>query len=39
MRVRERVPVAAAGPLTLLYPEWHPGKHAPRGAVAQLAAQ
>ena len=32
-RVRERIPVAQAGPLTLLYPEWLPGKHAPRGAI------
>jgi predicted metalloprotease with PDZ domain len=37
VRVRERVPVAAAGPLTLLYPEWHPGKHAPRGPINLLA--
>ena len=36
-RVRERVPVAAAGPLTLLYPEWLPGKHAPRGAIHLLS--
>jgi hypothetical protein len=36
-RVRERIPVAAAGPLTLLYPEWHPGKHAARGAINLLA--
>jgi predicted metalloprotease with PDZ domain len=36
-RIRERVPVAQAGPLTLLYPEWHPGKHAPRGPINLLA--
>jgi predicted metalloprotease with PDZ domain len=36
-RVRERVPVAAAGPLTLLYPQWLPGKHAPRGAINLLS--
>ncbi len=36
-RVRERVPVAAPGPLTLLYPQWHPGKHAPRGAINLLS--
>ena len=35
-RVRERVPVAAAGPLTLLYPQWLPGKHAPRGPINLL---
>jgi predicted metalloprotease with PDZ domain len=32
-RVRERIPVAGGGALTLLYPEWHPGKHAPRGPI------
>jgi predicted metalloprotease with PDZ domain len=36
-RVRERIPVATAGPLTLLYPEWHPGKHSARGAINLLA--
>jgi predicted metalloprotease with PDZ domain len=36
-RVRERLPVAGAGPLTLLYPEWHPGKHDARGAIHLLA--
>jgi predicted metalloprotease with PDZ domain len=36
-RVRERVPVAGPGPLTLLYPQWHPGKHAPRGAIQLLS--
>jgi predicted metalloprotease with PDZ domain len=36
-RVRERVPVAQAGPLTLLYPQWLPGKHAPRGAINLLS--
>jgi predicted metalloprotease with PDZ domain len=36
-RVRERVPVGGRGPLTLLYPEWHPGKHAPRGAINLLS--
>jgi predicted metalloprotease with PDZ domain len=36
-RVRERVPVAAPGPLTLLYPQWLPGKHAPRGAINLLS--
>jgi predicted metalloprotease with PDZ domain len=34
--VKQSVPVAGAGPLTLLYPEWLPGKHAPRGAIAEL---
>ncbi len=36
-RVRERIPVAQAGSLTLLYPEWLPGKHAPRGAINLLS--
>ncbi len=36
-RVRERVPVAAPGSLTLLYPQWLPGKHAPRGAINLLS--
>lgn len=36
-RVRQTVPVARAGKLTLLYPEWLPGKHAPRGAIAEVA--
>ncbi len=36
-RVRQTIPVAKAGKLTLLYPEWLPGKHAPRGAVAEMA--
>lgn len=37
LRVRETIPVAGPGPLTLLYPEWLPGKHAPRGAIDKLA--
>ena len=36
-RVRERMPVAVAGPLVLLYPEWLPGKHAPRGPINLLS--
>src|SRR3546814_10622409 len=35
--VRQTIPVATAGELTLLYPEWLPGKHAPRGAIAEVA--
>jgi predicted metalloprotease with PDZ domain len=34
--VHERVP-AAAGPLTLLYPQWIPGTHAPSGPIDKLA--
>ena len=36
-RVRETVPVTGPGPMTLLYPEWLPGKHGPRGAIDKLA--
>jgi len=35
LRVRETLPVRA-GRLTLLYPQWLPGNHAPRGPVEQL---
>ncbi|GAA0720332.1 M61 family metallopeptidase [Dokdonella soli] len=35
-RVHEEIPVAA-GPLTLLYPQWLPGNHAPRGPLDKLA--
>jgi predicted metalloprotease with PDZ domain len=35
--VRQTIPVARSGKLTLLYPEWLPGKHAPRGAIAEMA--
>lgn len=37
LRVKQSIPVAAAGPLTLLFPEWLPGKHAPRGEIDKLA--
>ncbi len=36
-RVKQTIPVAQSGPLTLLYPQWLPGKHAPRGAIDKLA--
>ncbi|MGD9810826.1 MAG: peptidase M61, partial [Sphingobium sp.] len=36
-RVKEVIPVSSSGPLTLLYPEWLPGKHAPRGQIEKLA--
>ena len=36
-RVEQTIPVTGAGPMTLLYPEWLPGKHSPRGAVSELA--
>ncbi len=35
-RVRETIPVQA-GPLTLLYPEWLPGNHSPRGPIDKVA--
>ena len=35
-RVREHIPVQA-GPLTLWYPQWIPGNHAPTGPINQLA--
>ena len=31
--IKQKIPVAKAGPLTLLYPEWIPGNHAPRGPI------
>jgi len=36
-RVSETIPVAAAGPLTLLCPKWLPGNHSDTGTIAQLA--
>ncbi len=36
-RVRQTIPVPGAGPLVLLYPEWLPGNHAPRGPIASIA--
>ncbi|MBS0582337.1 MAG: M61 family metallopeptidase [Proteobacteria bacterium] len=35
-RVREEIP-AAPGALTLLYPQWLPGNHAPRGPIDKFA--
>jgi len=35
-RVKESVPVKP-GPLTLLYPQWLPGEHAPNGPIGQFA--
>ncbi len=34
--VRETVPVAGPGPMTLLFPQWLPGDHGPSGPVAAL---
>ncbi|WP_174275133.1 M61 family metallopeptidase [Sphingomonas bacterium] len=36
-RVKQVIPVAGAGPLTLLYPKWLPGSHSPGGAIASVA--
>jgi predicted metalloprotease with PDZ domain len=36
-RVHETIPVAGGAPLTLLYPRWLPGTHAPTGRIDQLA--
>lgn len=36
-KVRQTIPVADNGKITLLYPQWLPGKHAPRGAIADVA--
>ena len=35
-RVEQRIPVAQAGPVTLLLPKWLPGNHAPRGQIEKL---
>ncbi len=36
-KVRQIIPVAKSGRFTLLYPEWLPGNHAPRGPVDDVA--
>ncbi|MDB5456813.1 MAG: peptidase, partial [Caulobacter sp.] len=35
--IRETIPVAKPGPLTLLYPQWVPGGHSPRNDLDKLA--
>jgi len=35
--VRQTIPVAGAGPLVLLYPQWIPGNHGPVGPVDDIA--
>jgi predicted metalloprotease with PDZ domain len=37
VRVKQRVPVPAAGRLTLLYPQWDKGSHGPTVEVSRLA--
>lgn len=36
-QVRETVPVAGPGPLTLLFPKWLPGDHSPTGQLDKFA--
>lgn len=36
-RVTETIPVSGPGRITLLYPQWLPGNHAPRGPIASIA--
>ncbi|MDB5686980.1 MAG: peptidase, partial [Rhizorhabdus sp.] len=36
-RVKEVIPVAAPGEMILLYPQWLPGNHAPRGPIDDVA--
>ena len=36
-RTKQTIPVAKAGPMTLLYTKWLPGTHAPRGELEKLA--
>jgi predicted metalloprotease with PDZ domain len=37
MRVRQTIPVAKTGKVTLAFPEWLPGNHAPRGQIEKVA--
>ena len=36
--VAETVPVPKSGPMTLLFPKWLPGNHAPSGQISKLAS-
>ena len=36
-QVHETIPVATPGPVTLLYPRWIPGNHAPTGRIDEVA--
>jgi predicted metalloprotease with PDZ domain len=36
-QVRQTIPVARPGRMTLLFPQWLPGNHAPRGEIDKLA--
>jgi predicted metalloprotease with PDZ domain len=35
-RVHETIPVGKAGPMTILYPQWLPGNHAPSGPLKNI---
>ena len=37
LHATETLPVAQAGPLTLVYPKWIPGEHSPSGPIADMA--
>ncbi len=37
VRVHETIPVATAGDLVLLYPQWLPGTHSPEGVIDRFA--
>jgi len=37
LKVKQVIPVAKSGPMTLLFSKWLPGKHAPRGEIEKLA--
>jgi predicted metalloprotease with PDZ domain len=36
-RVNQTIPVEKSGPMVLLFPEWLPGAHSPRGQIEKLA--
>src|SRR5687768_10411957 len=36
-RIRQTIPLAGPGPVTLLYPQWVPGGHSPRNALHNMA--
>ncbi len=36
-KVEQTIPVAKAGPMTLLFPQWLPGNHGPRGQIEKVA--
>lgn len=36
-RITQTIPIAKSGRMTLLYPEWLPGNHAPRGEIEKVA--